>query len=85
MKIQIEIPDVEGALFLDWEPGFKISAKMGMENNVIISFNRAGLISMARHLLLLAQPAVTKGHHYHFDSTNSLEEGSVELIIEKIE
>jgi len=85
MKVQIEVPDFEGALYLNWEPGFKISAKMGMGNNVIISSNRAGLISMARHLLLLAQPAVSIGHHYHFDSSNSLEKGSVELIIEKIE
>ena len=85
MKIQIDVPDFDGVLHLDWEPGFSISAKFGIGNSVILSANQAGLISLARHLLLLAQPSVTKGYHYHFDDTNSLEEGSIELIIDKVE
>lgn len=85
MILEIQIPDYEGYLRLDWERGFKISTRFGAGNCIIISANNAGLISLARHLLLLAQPTVSEGHHYHFDDLNSLEKGSVELIIEKIE
>jgi hypothetical protein len=83
MIVQIEIPDYEGGLRLDWEPGFIISVKPGLESSVVIRANTAGLISLARHLLLLAQPDVPIGDHYHFDSWNTLEKGSIELITDK--
>ena len=35
-------------------------------------------------LLLFSQDACPPGHHFHFDDLNSLEEGSVELILEKV-
>jgi hypothetical protein len=41
------------------------------------------LISLAIHLLTLAQENVPVGSHCHFDEHNSLEHGSKELIIEK--
>lgn len=39
---------------------------------------------MASHLLNLAQADVPLGTHIHLDSLNSLEDGSDEIIIEKI-
>jgi hypothetical protein len=84
MNLQIHIPDFEGYLQLEWEPDYKISAKKGLGENIIISANAPGLISLARHLLSLTQPSVESGHHYHFDDSNSLETGSIELIIEKV-
>ena len=38
---------------------------------------------MAKQLLQLAQNEVPKGYHLHYDEYNSLEDGSVEFIIEK--
>ncbi|MGX8704644.1 MAG: Imm32 family immunity protein [bacterium] len=46
-----------------------------------MSANREGLLSLANQLSALAEEA--PGSHIHFDQYNSLEDGSVELIIEK--
>lgn len=84
MKLSIEIPEyIEGeGLTASWEPGFKISVTC--DNSVVqISANKAGLISLARNLLTLAQDGYSVGHHWHFDEINSLEDGSSELIIDK--
>lgn len=51
---------------------------------VIISANREGLLSLANHLLNLAQAEVPCGTHIHLDEYNSLEDGSLDLIVEKI-
>ena len=70
-------------LQLCWHPGFSI--KVSSDNSeVTISANREGLLSMANHLLNLAQADVPPGTHIHLDSLNSLEDGSDEIIIEKI-
>ena len=45
--------------------------------------NKAGLISLANHLLTLAQDEVEDGAHIHLDEHNSLEKDSVDFIIEK--
>lgn len=66
-----------------WEDGFEITTKI--ENNtLVLSANRAGLISLAKQLLTLAQTNVPEGCHFHLDEYNSLEKGSVEIIIGKI-
>ena len=65
-----------------WEDGFVISVKAA-EGTALISSNREGLISLANHLLKLADEE--PGTHFHLDRYNSLENGSDELIIEKTE
>ena len=40
-------------------------------------------MSLARHLLVLAQEEAPSGCHIHLDEFNSLEDGSVELILDK--
>ena len=67
---------------MNWVDGFNIKVKV--ENgNVVISANKEGLLSLASQLKALADEAT--GSHCHYDEYNSLEEGSCELIIEKIE
>lgn len=65
---------------INWIDGFEIS--VNHENDeVVISANREGLLSLAGQLTALAEGA--PGDHIHYDDNNSLEEGSVQLIIEK--
>lgn len=85
MKIEIDIPDYsppEGLRFV-WEDDFTIVVEPHGDG-FIIRANRDGLISLARHLLTLAQENVPPGWHFHLDDSNSLENGSCELIVEKI-
>ena len=65
-----------------WEDGFTIATRI--ENGaIVVSANAAGLRSLANHLLTLADDEI-KGAHFHLDEYNSLEDHSVELIVEKI-
>jgi hypothetical protein len=50
---------------------------------MILTANKEGLLSLANHLLNLAQDKIPSGYHMHFDENNSLEEGSLDLILEK--
>lgn len=82
-EILIEIPEYDpnkGIAYL-WEAGFEISTDTN-GNAIKISANKEGLISLANHLLTLAEAPI-KGH-LHYDDLNSLEDGSIELIIDKI-
>jgi hypothetical protein len=85
MKIQLEVPDysVENGMEIQWEPNFTILAHIENES-VNIKANSDGLISLARILLTLAQSEIPSGYHIHLDSSNSLEDGSCELVIEKM-
>ena len=69
-------------MILHWEDGFTIRVAYG-NGAAVISANREGLLSLAEHLTALAleQP----GAHIHYDEGNSLEEGSAELVIERVE
>lgn len=66
---------------VEWIEGFKI--KTSVENNeIVISANKEGMLSLARQLMELADADL--GDHIHYDEHNSLEEGSTEMIIEKV-
>ena len=67
---------------LTWEDDAQISVKV-MNGSAVISANRGGLLSLANHLRALA--AELPGSHIHYDDQNSLEDGSAELVIERIE
>lgn len=84
MKQEVEIIqyDANKGIQFNWEENFVIEVKME-DSEIIISANNEGLISLARHLLTLAQNEVPVGAHIHLDEYNSLEEGSVDLIFEK--
>ena len=65
-----------------WEDGFVIRVSKDGQG-AVISANREGLLSLAMQLRDLAEEA--PGCHIHYDEGNSLEEGSCDLIIERIE
>ena len=68
-------------MIVKWVDGFSIAVS---EDNgtVTISANREGLQSLAGQLATLAD--AVPGDHIHYDEFNSLEEGSVEMIIERV-
>ena len=66
---------------IEWVDGFEI--KTATENGeIVISANREGMLSLAKHLTALADGV--PGDHIHYDEHNALEEGSTELIIERV-
>ncbi len=85
MKYAIDVPEYDSSkgFQFEWEDDFRISTRVDSEGVIIITANSEGLISLARHLLLLAQASIPKSYHFHLDSSNSLESGSHELIIER--
>ena len=66
---------------IEWVDGFEIKA-VAENGEIVISANREGLLSLAKQLAALAEGA--PGDHIHYDVHNSLEEGSAEMIIERI-
>lgn len=84
MKISIEIPEynIENGFRFKWEENFTIRTKIE-NNSILISANEEGLVSLANHLLNLAQKSVPANYHIHLDDSNSLEKGSAELILQK--
>ena len=83
-EIKINIPEYDDAIELVWDDNYKIKTSTPYDT-ITIEANRDGLLSLARHLLLLAQEEVPNGSHFHLDEFNSLEDSSVELIIAKNE
>ncbi|WP_411973244.1 hypothetical protein ACLCDV_06880 [Sphingobacterium sp. Lzh-3] len=85
MNIEINLPDYADALGLQssWEEGFEIATKI-IADEIVITANRQGLISLAKQLLILAQDDVPIGAHVHLDEINSLEMESVPLILQKV-
>ena len=67
---------------IEWVEDFKIKV-IARNNEIVLSANREGLLSLAENLKLLAEEEGRS--HFHLDEYNSLEEGSVELIVEKTE
>ncbi len=66
----------------NWIDGFAISVRME-DDAVVLSANKEGLLSLAGHLTALAE--AEGPDHFHLDQFNSLEDGSLELIVEKTE
>ncbi len=66
---------------IEWTDGFEIRVRVDGDE-VIISANREGLLSLAEQFSALAEEA--PGCHIHYDVQNSLEEGSSALIVERI-
>ena len=72
---------------IEWNDGFEIRVKIDHikdgQDEVVISANREGLLSLAKQLTALSEEP--SGSHIHYGDYNSLEEGSPELIIERTE
>ena len=67
---------------IGWEDGFEIRAIV-RGDEVAISANREGLLSLANIFSDLAEEAPDT--HVHLDEYNSLEDGSCELVFERID
>ncbi len=66
---------------IEWEDGFEI--RVAIESGMVhISANKEGLLSLAKQITALASTA--PGSHIHYDEYNSLEDGSSEMIIERV-
>ena len=68
---------------VEWIDGGRISVCVHNGREVTISANREGLLSLARQLAALAEGE--PGDHIHYDEGNSLEEGSSEMVVERVE
>ncbi len=75
---------VNEGIKLRWIDNYEIFAKYD-HGEIIISANKEGLLSLANHLVNLAQSSVPAGTHIHLDEYNSLEDDSTDVIIEKVE
>ena len=65
---------------IEWAEGAEI--RVGFDGRaVVISANREGLLSLAKQFEALADEPRA---HIHYDEYNSLEDGSTELIVEKV-
>lgn len=84
MKIQLELPDydIKDGFISQWEDGFELKVE-NVGSYIQITANKEGLISLARQLLYLAQDSFQKGYHLHYDSSNSLDDGSLHLVVSK--
>ncbi len=70
-------------LEFNWEPGFSIETQV-IDSKITLKLNKEGLISLARILNNLASDEIPYNYHLHLDDSNSLEDGSNEIIIEKV-
>ena len=85
MQVTVHVNEMEPGqwLRLSWDPRAFIRVVAGEE--VVISCNRPGLLTLARHLLTLAQDGLAPGTHVHLDETNGLEPGSSDTILEFVD
>ena len=67
---------------IHWKDGFKIKVEI-QGDGAVLSANREGLLSLAGIMASLADECA--GDHIHLDEYNSLENGSDEIIIVKID
>jgi hypothetical protein len=83
-KYIIEIPDFDWAFNFNWEKNSKIETSIDENEKIFtIKWNKEWLTSLANHLLNLSQDSIQNNYHIHLDQYNSLENDSIELIIEK--
>ena len=66
---------------IEWIEGSEITVNI-YNKEVTVSANKEGLLSLAGQLKALAEGV--PGDHIHYDEDNSLEEGSAELVIERV-
>jgi hypothetical protein len=83
VKLHINEYSAETGIRLEWEDNFHIATEISGDE-IVITANKAGLISLAKHLLTLAQDDIQSGNHFHLDEYGGLESGSKELIIARI-
>lgn len=66
---------------IKWEDDSEISVRVEKDGVVVLSGNKAGLLTLSRMMADLAEWEA--GEHVHLDEGNGLEEGASNLVIEK--
>ncbi len=66
---------------IKWEDDSEISVRVEEDGAVVLSGNKAGLLTLSRMMADLAE--CEAGEHVHLDEGDGLEEGSREMIVEK--
>ncbi|MFI1165379.1 hypothetical protein ACH4UM_17645 [Streptomyces sp. NPDC020801] len=83
MEHIVQVPDYHPSkgLLLSWDEDFEITVSVS-GSEVSIKANHAGLVSLARHLLTLAQDQVHEGAHIHLTADQEIESDH-DLILER--
>ena len=68
-------------LTIEWKGGAEVRVRAD-GGEAVISANKEGMLSLAAQLAALAE--ASPGYHIHYDAYDTLEEGSADLIIERI-
>ena len=68
---------------IKWEDDSEISVRVEEDGAVVLSGNKAGLLTLSQLMADLAE--CEAGEHVHLDEGNGLMEGSGEIIVEKIQ
>ncbi|MDO7876477.1 hypothetical protein Q5H93_17160 [Hymenobacter sp. ASUV-10] len=84
MEFTITLPDYNPYVGFEftWVDDCEIKVDLG-HDGVVITGNKAGLISLAAQLLTLAQDDFGDGYDFHLDKYNALEDDSIDLIVVK--
>ena len=69
---------------IDWYGEFRIESNIQSDGAIVIRANKDGLITLAKQMLAMAEDSFLAGVHIHYDESSSLEDGSTEIILEKI-
>lgn len=84
IKYELDVPAYEGeGIRTEWLDDSRVFVDL-FDDGVYIKANKDGLITLAMHLLTMASNEITSGMHLHYDVYGGLEEGSIELLIEKL-
>ena len=83
--VKIEIPDTEprNGMHFNWTDGWEFQSTFD-HDEVVFAANKEGLLSLANHLINLAQDQFPSGHHFHFDRGVELSDDSVAVVFMKI-
>lgn len=84
MSVELDAYSAGHGAVLTWDEGYKVKITRDSDG-VVVAANAAGLRSLARHLLTLANIQVPAGHHIHFEPSLELEDDSDPLVLEKLE
>ncbi|MEU1625330.1 hypothetical protein ABZ746_08345 [Streptomyces sp. NPDC020096] len=83
MDYIVHVPEYHSGdgLRFSWDDDFEITVSVSF-TEVSIKANRAGLVTLARHLLTLAQDGVHEGTHLHLTADQEID-SNVDLILER--
>jgi adenine deaminase len=82
-QVTVDFPEECGQFVPQWaQEYFYLDVKVA-GNEILITGDAAGLRNLAIQLLSLAENYVYPGCHVHLDSSNSIEDGPVQLVLQR--